>query len=804
MIDQEGTSQRQQTDQVKKYVLKLLKRWPRIFVFFVVCMGTGFAINRYATPVYLVKARITTKKFSNKPETPIPGLVDANFFLSGLTEVYEEIPILKSPRRIEAALNKLDFRVSYFSEGEIKTSESLTGYGFKVKIETISGNVFPFGIPIYVNYLDESRFRMATEREEWQKVFNEKTFSFGEPIQIGNTVIRLLNVSGSILLPDKFYFVINNSEQLVNNFRNRLTINWAMKGSSMLDLSMESELPDREVQFLKAYYEVVEEFGIKEKNETLDNTIRFIDQQMKFVTDSLMYYQSLIDDLKFSHRELNLPITVNTQDTKSNLNGSDYIFTRLNELDKKKAEVELNERYLDYLTNYFKSRSGEEIFAPSLMGLTIPLVEGWVNQYIQQKLVEKIERNSENAQNPLVNREDSLRKKLEKGIFEAIRSEREINRKNIAELDKQADFLLSSIDGVQVDFRKLAQYQRMFQLNQSLFDLFIRRKTEAAISKASAISDYEIIEAPSYSKIPVRPNKDINLLIAAAIGLFLPIGFFLLLDITNKRIMDKDDLQEHTQMPMLGNVAHSEYPSNLVMKEHPRSVVAESFRAVRANLKFLAAGINTKAHTFLVTSSVGGEGKTFFSLNLAYTLAQSAKKTIVIGADMRKPELANYLDVHTEKGLSGYLAGYATMEEAIFKTDEHQPDVIDAGKVPPNPSELLASVRMHDLIVWLKEHYDYIIIDTPPIGLVSDAMELFKYADYNILIVRQGVTHKDALTMVNELYTEGKLQHFSVVFNDIELIRRRKSIYGGYVYGMGYGGYGYGYYEEDKGKNGKT
>ena len=800
-IDDEDARAAQSTNQVKKYALKLLKRWPYILIFFVLSLAAGHAINRYATPIYQVNARITTKKFSNKPETPIPGLIDANFFLHGLTEVYEEIPILKSPRRIEAALNRLEFDVSYFIKGDIKTTESITGYGFTVTIDSLSGNDIPFGIPIYVNYVDSKTFELESENEEWHETFRNKRYVFGDAIQLGGARLRIFNTASSLLEHDKFYFVLNGKEQLVNEFRNRLQIEWVMEGSAMLDLYMESELPEREIQFLNAYYEVVQEFGIKEKNETLDNTIRFIDTQMKYVTDSLLFYQSLIDDMKFSNRELNLPTQSNPQTVQS---GSDYIFARLNELDQKKAAIQLNERYFDYLLGYFQSNSNEDIFAPSLMGLSIPLVEAWVNRFINEKLTEKMERNEANRQNPLVNREDSLRRKLEKGIFEAIRSERQMNRQSIRELAKQAEFLLGSVPAVQGDFRKLAQYQRLYQLNLALFDLFLRRKTEAAISKASAISDYEVIEVPSYSKTPIKPDKKKNLLYAAALGLFLPVGLFLLIDITNKRIMDKDDLLAHTQIPVLGNVAHSDYPSRLVMKEHPRSVVSESFRAVRANLKFLAAGITTRAHTFLITSSVGGEGKTFCSLNLAYTLAQSQKSTIVIGADMRKPKLANYLNVYSEQGLSGYLAGYATLEELILKTDTNQPDFIDAGKVPPNPSELLAGVRMRELMTFLKDKYDYIIIDTPPIGLVSDAMELFKYSDYNILIVRQRVTHKAALDMVNELYLEGKLQHFSVVFNDIELIRRRKSIYGGYVYGMGYGGYGYGYYEEDKGKNGKT
>src|SRR5688572_17425012 len=176
MEDEEIRDAQQQDDLVKKYALKLLKRWPYILVFFIASLLAGFAVNRYSTPVYLVKARITTKKFSNKSTSAIPGLVDASFFLSGSTEVYEEIPILKSPKRIEATIGKLDFRVSYFSEGEIKTTESLKGYGFTVNIDTVEGPNVPYGLPLYVVYLDVQHFKLEVEDESWQKAVGDRPY----------------------------------------------------------------------------------------------------------------------------------------------------------------------------------------------------------------------------------------------------------------------------------------------------------------------------------------------------------------------------------------------------------------------------------------------------------------------------------------------------------------------------------------------------------------------------------------------------------------------------------------------------
>jgi capsular exopolysaccharide synthesis family protein len=772
---------------MRKYLLKLLRRWPYILLFFLACLLSGFAYNRYLTPIYGVTGRITTRKYSNKPSTPVPGLVDASFFLNGITEIYEEIPILKSPARISAALDKVDFTVNYYSQGTVKTVELPRGFGFDVEILSLDAN-YPTRIPIFVNHLSATAFVLKIENTEWQKTVQGKQFTFGVPFVLGGAKVRILNSNGENSDIDKHYFIINRKEELIAKYSGRLQINWTMLGANMMDLYMETELPEKDIEFMRAFYQVVEEKGLEEKNQTLENTIRFIEGQMRMVSDSLNFYQSLVDDMKLNNRNV--------------AGGSDPIYAKLEELDQRRAEITLNERYFEYLTDYFNRKSEADVFAPSLIGLNIPLMEGWVNQYISQKLTEKTFRNSDNFQNPLVNRQDSIRKKLVWGIFEAMNSARERNKQLALEIGRQEKILYASVSTVQNGLRNMERSQRLYDLNYTLFDLLIKRKTEAAISKASATSDYKVIDEPSYSHSPIKPDKKQNLAIAAILGLLIPIGFFLGRDLTNSRIMDKDDLNAFIHLPLLGNVAHSDYATNLVVKDHPRSVVAESFRAVRANLKYLTSRSTAGAQLFTITSSIGGEGKTFCSINLAYTLALTQKKVIMVGADLRKPELANYLGRSSDKGLSAYLAGYATINELILPGDEGRPDFIDAGKIPPNPSELLGNERMSELITFLKGKYDYIIIDTPPIGLVSDVMELFKYANYNVLIVRQGVTPKAALKMVSELHMEGKIQDFTVLFNDIELIKRRNSYYGGYLYGMGYSGYGFGYYEEDD-KKGK-
>jgi capsular exopolysaccharide synthesis family protein len=768
-----------------KYLLKILRRWPFIILFFAFSTTLGILYNRYANPVYSIKGQFITKKFTEN-KSVIPGLVDAGYFLGGTQEVYEEIPLLKSNDKIAETIDRLNFRVSYFAQGYVKTVEQKNGNGYQVVIDTLTGSTVPYGLNIFVNKKSDTQFQFNVEgSDQWEKLLEDRNFNYNQDYVVGDWHFVIKGGNGAASMEqNKFFFVINRKESLVSEYKRRLNISWQQQGSAILNMYMESVIPEKDIEFMNTYYEVVEELGLKEKNQNLENTIDFIDEQMAMISDSIIQFQETIDQLQMENRELTL--------------GSQTIFSKLNELDEQKAEVLLQERYYEYLKSYINQKRSSGVFAPSLIGLDAPLLNDLVNQYIQQKQEDKVYRNAENYKNPLVNREDSMRKRLEKNIFEALRSYREVNREKLQEINQKSDFLMGSMSELQGEMRELSRAKRLFELNQNLFDLFLQRKTEAAISKASATSDYQLIEAPSYSNNPVRPNSERNLLVAMAIGLLLPVAFFFIKDFTNPRVMDKDDLDRNSDMPLLGNIAHKIDDTNTIVKDRPKSLVAESFRALRANLKYLQGRDKKQAKTFMVTSSVSGEGKTFCSLNLAYTLAASGRKTILIGADMRKPNLTDFIEAYPDKGLSEYLAGYAEKDEVVINGETNNLWFVGAGAVPPNPSELLAGDKMNALMVQLREEYDAIVIDTSPIGLVADAMELLPHVDHTLLIVRQGVSMKQALAMVNNLYNEGKIKPMSVIFNDIELRRRGYGYYGGYIYGMGYGGYGYGYYDEDR------
>jgi capsular exopolysaccharide synthesis family protein len=320
----------------------------------------------------------------------------------------------------------------------------------------------------------------------------------------------------------------------------------------------------------------------------------------------------------------------------------------------------------------------------------------------------------------------------------------------------------------------------------------LEKRAEASITKASNISDHKIIDSPRLeSKLPIKPNTTLIYVISVMLGIFLPTFGISVFFLFNNKILDKKDIDQITSIPLLGKIMHNDSGYNLVNANSPKSGIAESFRSIRTNIQYLAS--DKKEKVIGITSSVGGEGKTFVAMNLASIFSITGGKTVLIGADMRKPKIFNDFNLSNDKGLSSYLSNQNTKDEVIQKTNFENLDIILSGPIPPNPSELLSLEKMKDFIEELKKTYQHIIIDTPPIGLVTDGLILMKHCDVNIYVVRQNFTTKDMLNNFNETVIQNDVVNMNLIINDISNDRTS------YGYGYGYGNtYGYGYYTEDQ------
>lgn len=759
--------------QLKRFANLIISKWYWVLGFLFLSLGVAYLIIRYESPVYVVQASFLTKKFDNRNTNPLSQLTGTGGSFVGQIDVSQEIPLLKSQDRIQATLNLLDFDISYFLQGKFKTSEIYPGDFYQVIVDSTS-RVNPYNIPIYLKVESDSDYALYTENVEWQNQFQDKKFRFGETVQLAGWKFRI-ETNEKVLGngANEHFFTVNRPYDLVMNYRNSLRIVWQSGGTSILNASIATSLPEKDYDFLNAYFKVIVQKGLEEKSQSITNTISFINDYLPQISDTLATYQKRLDNFKLQNREL--------------VNGSSFVFEKLEELEEQKVELIVSDKYYDYLTDYIKQHKDKDVFAPPLIGVQAPLND-LIDEYLELRWDQGISRNAENIKNPLVSRNSQF-ERFERNMFEGISNLKLVNKQEMFAINQKIDFYYSTIDDLQVESREFYELERMVTLYENVFFNLITRRTEAFLSQASIVSDYQVVSHPGFNKNnPISPDKEKLIIIALFIGLGVPLGVLYLLSISGNKVVSKNDLLANTDIPLLGYVGHSPELDNLVVYNSPKSLVAESFRRIRANLQYYNNG-NSK-HVLLITSSISAEGKTFCSTNLAFTYALAGKKTIIVGADMRKPTLAKSFDLSKEKGLSNYLAGQCPIDEAIYPTGNDNLQIIPGGSIPPNPAELILTDRMKKLMTHLKKHYDLVIIDTPPIGLVADAIELMDHSDLNLLIVRQNVTFKKSLHETTENYQKGQLKNMTILFNDVDF---QKLEYGYKAYIEGYHSYGYGY-----------
>ena len=313
----------------------------------------------------------------------------------------------------------------------------------------------------------------------------------------------------------------------------------------------------------------------------------------------------------------------------------------------------------------------------------------------------------------------------------------------------------------------LVNIQRKFNLNESIYTYLLEKRAEAAIALAGNVADHKVLDiARLESRFPISPKKNISYLLGLVIGFVIPIVSITIRDFFNDKIISKSDIEKITKYPIIGNILHSDKGSNLVMINSPKSAIAEAFRAIRTNIQYLDSEKDKKI--ICVTSSISGEGKTYCSMNLASVFALSGSKTLLIGADMRKPKIFTDFQLTNDKGLSNYLSNQAKKEDIIQKSEIENLDIILSGPTPPNPAELLDKKLMQSFLDELQKEYKYIVIDTPPIGLVTDGLILMKHTNVNLYMVRQNYSTKGMLEHVTTLFEQKEIKNINLLVNDID------------------------------------
>jgi capsular exopolysaccharide synthesis family protein len=341
--------------------------------------------------------------------------------------------------------------------------------------------------------------------------------------------------------------------------------------------------------------------------------------------------------------------------------------------------------------------------------------------------------------------------------------------------------------------KELLDITRRQKILEELYSFLLQKKLETSISSASTISNVKVIESALATNNPVRPKRSSAYIMAFFIGLAIPAVIIFLLEYLNDKIFGLQDVKKVTQAPIIGDIGHSEEKGSLVVSKTSRKFIAEQFRIIRTNLQYFLP--KQEKSVILVTSSMSGEGKSFISTNMGAVMALAGKRTVILEFDIRKPKIMSGLNLPKKTGITNYVIGSASFDELpVPVPGVDNLFVIPCGPVPPNPAELLLDIRLDELISELKRRYEIIIVDTAPVGLVSDAVVLAKYADACLYVVRHNYTFKKQLQLLDEMYTQKKLPRMSIVVNDIKAGSKYGNYYG--YGGNGYSGFGYGYGSE--------
>jgi capsular exopolysaccharide synthesis family protein len=723
-------------------------------------LGGAYYINESTPPEYLVETSLIIKDAFNPTSSPGRMLLSPEVQGNTVAPVNreEEIAIVTSYPFIYKTLKNLDMQVTYFEATTFRLKELSKKLPFKVQFPDTSliSGVHNRSYAVYFN--EDGRF---TINDAGLDKGSGKEFAPGNVVFLNNVPAKIVMSPGyeaEDVAGKEYQFQVHNLHDLAWGMKGALNVFTEGEESSVIKLQVKGENTDKGIAFLNAVTKqyIVDKY--EEKSRSASQALGFINEQINSVKGSLGSAESNLASFR-----ANNTYTDASEMASRNLNV-------IQQLDEERASLSLNDRYYSkVLEDLSQNADVDQLISPSSVGITDNLTEGFIKQLSDLQL----EKNSYLAngggtKNPLVQDIDVRIKNVKSSLRDNIRSLASSNRTRLNQVNARSSQFQSKVFNIPVAEKKFTEIKRNTDFNDGLYQFLMQKRVEAGIMKASATVEDKVVE-PAFltSPVPVTPKKTNNYAIAFLFGLVLPLGVIRVRRIMNKSVADKAEILSHSSVPVVGSIYHSLKKEPFVVASSTRSAVAESFRMLRSNLSSYLKDNTDKV--LLISSLDSGEGKSFISTNLAFTYALAKKKTILINLDMRVPSPV-YKDLGTHKtGISEFLSNNIPLKEIIMKTENEYLDVIGTGALPDNPAELLMDNKLEFLLEYLKAQYDYILIDTPPLGLVADPLIVSRFANAMMIVVREKYTQLHRLGDLEDLYKSDKLKDVCMVINDVHM-----------------------------------
>jgi tyrosine-protein kinase Etk/Wzc len=755
----------------KELLLKYVRFLPLFVISLALALLVAYVYLRYTTPIYQSTGALIVKEDNGSGGgNSTSDRFQQMFVLDNSINVKNEIEILRSRPLMRRVVEDLNLNITYFVIGKIKESNIYIASPIRIEILEIADSSNSFILPILVQ--DNKTFTIG-----------ERKILFGEKFENEFGVFRL-NYNPIATLSKEYRIVWSPTPSVISQMISKLNV---APGASagVIQISFEATNPQLAAdvidQLMKEYQVATRE----DKNETNRRMLEFIDDRMKKVEREL---DSVTGSLLRYQRDNNL---INSESQSGNF------FSRLEKTDDAINEERVQDNIAVMIDNYISNGENAFNLVPSTLGLSDATLSTLIGAYNVAQLDRKalIDANTP-VTNVKVRQKESEIERLRINIRESLQNLRKSIQASINRLEQRNSAVMTQVRSLPLKEQALLEIKTQQQTKQTIYNLLLEKREQTQISLAGTISNMKVIEEASANSMPIKPKPSNVYLISFIAGLALPALFVFGMELFNDKVTSRNDIEKVTAVPIVGEIGHSYLGNNLIVKPNQRSIVAEQFRIIRSNLQYILA--NSPKPVILVTSSFSGEGKSFLSTNLGAVLSLANKKTIILEFDIRKPKILSHLGMPKKPGITNFLLGTVKVEDLSVPVPGYENlFVLPCGPVPPNPSELLLDPKLNELFAYLKQHFDTVVIDTAPVGMVSDAMSLSRFADSTLYMVRQGHTYKKQILLIDEFHTEKKLPKISIVLNDVKAQTRYGYYgYGRYGYGYGYGAKS-GYFTED-------
>ncbi|MDW7694947.1 polysaccharide biosynthesis tyrosine autokinase [Flammeovirgaceae bacterium SG7u.111] len=753
----------------------------------IIAVGIAYTYNTFSDKIYLFRATMLIGDDQAAPRSAAELFTTGERRAEKATNINDEIEKLRSFAMVRKMVDRVGMRVSYFEGDEIGKNEMFKSSPIQVILD--SSNIQPINTPFFVTVLSETKFKLdvvgsRVEIFDYDKGevvdavsdFNDsKELSFGEDYKNDYCYIIVAPTEAKFdkaLIGQRFHFILNNPDDVTREFRESLEVNPINRQSNIVELIARGTNHDKAKTLINELMNTFRVTDLEQKKKVGEQTLDFIQGKLAEASKKLgesesaeAYFRSgsdiRSDAMRTSIESSLTDLEAQKAQINSKLSQFEFMIEALKDEDLTPAEILSTAAYADndpILKDYF-----DDLYDLSKEKADL---EEKVRPGFPELKVLKIKLDQSRIQ--LMG---FIGKKVDSEMITLTSIEDRIDEKNTT---------LSRAPSIKKRQNELA---RKSDFDKDIYQLLLQKEQEAQIGLVTTASGVNIIdEAEILGDSPVSPNTIFNIIVAFLIGIAFPYLIIVIKETLDDRIKNQEDLKSATQVPYLGMIMKGEKEEPLVF-ESPgnKSLTAESFRSLRVNIEHLKG---YKDGVIGFTSTISGEGKTFCSANMAHTFALSGKKTVLICADLRKPRVDEYFDGLYEEGLSNYLLNECEIDETVQKSKIENLDIINAGPTPENPTVILDTKRMRELMDALKEKYDQIVIDTPPIGFVSEYFILKRYIDVSIYVVRANYTDRKHLQDVNELYKSEKLGNINMLLNDVRLPDTHN--YYGNAYANGY------------------